>query len=91
MKHLLKKKSLLSIILILILMFTLCACSGSSPLAKDEDILVGHWESELKDLEDGTPLFSMTFNKDGTGVFDFMIEVNITDYQNNTFYIDKKE
>ena len=44
MKHLLKKKSLLSIILILILMFTLCACSGSSPLAKDEDILVGTWE-----------------------------------------------
>ena len=45
MKHLLKKKSLLSIILILILMFTLCACSGSSPLAKDEDILVGYWEN----------------------------------------------
>lgn len=90
MKHLLKKKSLLSIILILILMFTLCACSGSSPLAKDEDILVGHWESELKDLEDGTPLFSMTFNKDGTGVFDFMIEVNITDYscEDGTLHMD---
>ena len=90
MKHLLKKKSLLSIILILILMFTLCACSGSSPLAKDEDILVGYWESELKDLEDGTPLFSMTFNKDGTGVFDFMIEVNITDYscEDGTLHMD---
>ena len=90
MKYLMKKKSLLPIILILVLAIILCACSGSSPLAKDEDALVGYWESAMKDQADGTPIFSMTFNKDGTGVFDFWGEFNITDYacEDGTLHMD---
>ena len=66
MKHLLKKKSLLSIILILILMFTLCACSGSSPLAKDEDILVGYWENLTYVDENDFSQDILEFTSDGT-------------------------
>lgn len=66
MKHLLKKKSLLSIILILIIMFTLCACSGSSPLAKDEDILVGIWEHISYVDENNFSQEILEFTNDGT-------------------------
>ena len=89
MKHLLKKKSLFVLLLIV---SVLVIFSGCSSLQSDESTLVGHWESELKDPDDGTPLFSMTFNKDGTGMFDFFVDYSITDYacEDGTLHMDLK-
>lgn len=87
MKHLLKKKSLFVLFLIVSM---LVIFSGCSSLQSDESALVGHWESVKTDPNNGTPLFSMTFNEDGTGVFDFILKVNITDYscEDDTLHMD---
>lgn len=86
MKYFMKK----SLSILFLIINILVALSGCSSLQNDESALVGHWESAITGQSDGTPLFSMTFNKDGTGVFDFMLEVNITDYscEDGTLHMD---
>lgn len=66
MKYLMKKKSLLSIILILGIIFTLCACSGSSHIAKDEDVLVGYWENLTYTDDNNYSQEILEFTNDGT-------------------------
>lgn len=90
MKHLLKKKSLFVLFLIVSI---LVVFSGCSSLQSDESALVGTWGSELWSDDDGTYAFTFSFNSDGTGVIKLLEEINITKYycEDGYLYMDVEQ